>query len=145
MVMILTAFLPKFALLVKMVQDEVGMLLGIPGQIKKLGETVRDIQCVLADVERKQSKSSSIERWLMQLKDVMYDADHDIIDLCQIKAKERLAAGSSSHSSSNISRCGFPLLSCFRNPIFAYEIGSKIKEINFRSSSPSGPDHQPQD
>ncbi|XP_078148752.1 putative disease resistance protein RGA3 [Carex rostrata] len=130
MVMILDVFLKKFSeLLVQMVLDEVGMLLGIPGQIEKLGDTVRDIQCIFADAETKQSKSSAIERWLMQLKDVMYDAD-DIIDLCQIKAKECLA-GSSSHSSSN-ARCGCPLLSCFRNPIFAHEIGSKIKDINSR-------------
>ncbi|KAF3325255.1 putative disease resistance RPP13-like protein 1 [Carex littledalei] len=113
----------------QMVTEEVGMLLGIPGQIEKLSETVRHIQCVLADAERKESKGSAIERWLMQLKDVMYDAD-DVIDLCQIKAKERLA-GSSSYSSSNAS-CGFPLLSCFRNPLFSREIGSKIKEINSR-------------
>ncbi|XP_078148471.1 putative disease resistance protein RGA3 [Carex rostrata] len=130
MVMILNAFMPKLsALLMEMVQDEVGMLLGIPGQIEKLSETVRDIQCVLADAERRESKSSAIERWLMQLKDVMYDAD-DIIDLCQIKAKDRLA-GSSSHSSSN-ARCGCLLLSCFQNPFFAHKIGSKIKNINSR-------------
>ncbi|XP_078167941.1 putative disease resistance protein RGA3 [Carex rostrata] len=130
MAMILDAFLSKFSeLLLQMVQAEVGMLLGIPGQIEKLSETVRDIQCVLADAERKQSKNSSIERWLMELKDVMYDAD-DIIDLCQIKAKDRLP-GSSSHSSSN-ARCGCPLLSCFRNPFFAHKIGSKIKDINSR-------------
>ncbi|KAF3340712.1 disease resistance protein RGA3 [Carex littledalei] len=74
MVMILNAFLPKLsALLVEMVQDEVGMLLGIPGQIEKLSETVRDIQCVLEDAERRQSKGSAIKQWLMQLKDVMYD------------------------------------------------------------------------
>ncbi|XP_078148745.1 putative disease resistance protein RGA3 [Carex rostrata] len=130
MVMILDPFLSKFSeFLVQMVQNEVGMLLGIPGQIEKLRDTIRDIQCILADAEMKKSKSSAIERWLMQLKDVMYDAD-DIIDLCQIKAKERLA-GSSSHSSSN-ARCGCPLLSCFRNPIFAHKIGSKIKDINSR-------------
>ncbi|XP_078168403.1 putative disease resistance protein RGA3 [Carex rostrata] len=130
MAMILDAFLSKFSeLLLQMVQAEVGMLLGIPGQIEKLSETVRDIQCVLADAKRKQSKSSFIERWLMELKDVMYDAD-DIIDLCQIKAKDRLA-GSSSHSSSN-ARCGCPLLSCFQNPVFAHKIGSKIKDINSR-------------
>ncbi|XP_078158386.1 putative disease resistance protein RGA3 [Carex rostrata] len=130
MVMILNAFLPKFSsLLVQMVQDEVGMLLGIPGQIEMLDETVRDIQCVLADAERKQSKSRAIERWLMQLKDVMYDAD-DIIDLCQIKANDRLA-GFSCGCSSN-ARCGCPLLSCFRNPFFAHKIGSKIKDINSR-------------
>ncbi|XP_078162373.1 putative disease resistance protein RGA3 [Carex rostrata] len=130
MAMILDAFLSKFSeLLMQMVQDEVGMLLGIPGQIEKLGKTVRDIQRVLPDAERKQSKSSAIQQWLMQLKDVMYDAD-DIIDLCQIKAKDRLA-GSSSHSSSN-ARCGCPLLSCFRNPVFAHGIGSRIKDINSR-------------
>ncbi|KAF3341915.1 putative disease resistance protein RGA3 [Carex littledalei] len=121
-------FLPKFsALLVQMVQDEVGMLLGIPGQIEMIAEFVCDIQCVLADAERKQSKGSAIERWLMQLKDVMYDAD-DVIDLCQIKAKERL---NNSNSSSN-ARGGSPLLSCFCNPFFAHEIGSKINHINSR-------------
>ncbi|XP_078161859.1 putative disease resistance protein RGA3 [Carex rostrata] len=124
MAMILDAFLPKFSeFLVQMVNDDVGMLLGIPGQIEKLAETVRDIQCVLVDAERKQSTDRTIERWLMQLKDVMYDAD-DVIDLCQIKAKECLV-GSSSY-------CGWPLLSCFSNPLFAHDIGSKIKDINLR-------------
>ncbi|XP_078151074.1 putative disease resistance protein RGA3 [Carex rostrata] len=118
MAMILDAFLSNFSkFLMQMVTDEVGMLLGIPGQIEKLGETVHDIQCVLADAERKQSNDRTIERWLKQLKDVMYDAD-DVIDHFQIKAKERLA--------------GFPLLSCFRNPFFSHEIGSKIKDINSR-------------
>ncbi|XP_078151071.1 putative disease resistance protein RGA3 [Carex rostrata] len=130
MTMILDAFLSKFTdFLMQMVSDEVGKLLGIPGQIEKLRETVCDIQCVLADAERKQSNDTTIERWLKQLKDVMYDAD-DVIDLCQIKAKERIA-GSSSNSSSN-ARCGIPLLSCFRNPFFSHEIGSKIKDINSR-------------
>ncbi|XP_078151073.1 putative disease resistance protein RGA3 [Carex rostrata] len=130
MAMILDAFLSKFSeFLMQMVTDEVGMLLGIPGQIEKLGETVRDIQCVLADAERKQSNDRTIEHWLKQLKDVMYDAD-DIIDLCQIKAKER-RDGSSSYSSSN-ARCGFPLLSCFCNPFFSHEMGSKMKDINSR-------------
>ncbi|XP_078162167.1 putative disease resistance protein RGA3 [Carex rostrata] len=130
MAMILDAFVSKFSeLLVQMVVEEVGMLLGIPGQIEKLGDTVRDIKCVLADAERKQSTDSAIESWLMQLKDVMYDAD-DVIDLCQIKAMERLA-NSSSYSSSN-AHCGWPLLSCFCSPSFDDEIGFKIKDINLR-------------
>ncbi|XP_078153674.1 putative disease resistance protein RGA1 [Carex rostrata] len=130
MVMILDAFLPKIsALIVEMVQHEVGMLLGIPGQMENLNNTIRDIQCVLVDAERKKSNSKAIERWLRQLKDVMYDAD-DVIDLCKIKATECLA-GSSSYSSSN-ARCGIPLLSCFRNPFFAHQIGSKIMDINLR-------------
>ncbi|XP_078150239.1 putative disease resistance protein RGA3 [Carex rostrata] len=130
MAMILDAFLSKFSeLLVQMVQEEVGMLLGIPGQIEKLDETVRDIQSVLADAERRQSKSSAIERWLMKLKDVMYDAD-EVIDLCQIKAKEHQATSSS--RSSLDAHCACHFLSCFRNPLFAHKIGSKIKDINLR-------------
>ncbi|XP_078149921.1 putative disease resistance protein RGA3 [Carex rostrata] len=125
------AFLSKFSeFLVQMVNEEVGLLLGIPGQIEKLAVTVRDIQCVLADAERKQSKGRAIEHWLMQLKDVMYDAN-DVMDLCRIKAKECLAA-SGSYSSSN-ARWGWPLLSYFRNPSF--EIGSKINDINLRLES----------
>ena len=65
----------------------------------------------------------------MLFRSVMYDAD-DVIDLCQIKAKESLAS-SSLYSSSN-APCGFPFLSCFRNPFFAHEIGYKIKDINTR-------------
>ncbi|XP_078150045.1 putative disease resistance protein RGA3 [Carex rostrata] len=131
MAMILDAFLSKFSeLLVQMVEEEVGMLLGIPGQIEKLDKTIRDIQCVLADAEGRQSKSSAIERWLMQLKDIMYDAD-EVIDLCQIKAKEHPEATSSSRSSLN-AQCGCHFLSCFRSSLFAHEIGSKIKNINLR-------------
>ncbi|XP_078149417.1 putative disease resistance protein RGA3 isoform X2 [Carex rostrata] len=130
MAMILDAFLSNFSkLLVEMVQEEVDILLGIPGQIEKLDETVRDIQSVLADAERRQSKGSAIERWLMKLKDVMYDAD-EVIDLCQIKAKE-CQATSSSCSSLN-AHCGCHFLSCFRNPLFSHEIGSKIKDIHLR-------------
>ncbi|XP_078149387.1 putative disease resistance protein RGA3 isoform X1 [Carex rostrata] len=130
MAMVLDAFLPKFSnLLVQMMQEEVGMLLGIPGQIEKLDETVHDIQSVLADAERRQSKSSAIERWLMKLKDVMYDAD-EVIDLCQIKAKEHQATSSS--RSSLKAHCGCHFLSCFRNPLLAHKIGSKIKNINLR-------------
>ncbi|KAJ1688989.1 hypothetical protein LUZ63_013144 [Rhynchospora breviuscula] len=129
--MILAAFLHNFIkLLTKMAEDEVGMLLGVHGEIKKLEKTVRGIQCVLSDAERKQAESSAIERWLLQLKDVMYDAD-DLMDMCQINAEERCARYSTYHPSSKF-RCGINMLSCFRNPIFAHKIGTKIKELNSR-------------
>ncbi|KAJ3685007.1 hypothetical protein LUZ61_014171 [Rhynchospora tenuis] len=130
MAMILDAFLKNLSSLVStMVADEVGMLLGIPGEIEKLGETVRDIQSVLSDAERKQTKGSAIERWLLQLKDVMYDAD-DLMDLCQIKAEDRRTRYDNPSCSKFSS--GFNLLSCFRNPVFAHKVGKKIKELNSR-------------
>ncbi|KAJ1689683.1 hypothetical protein LUZ63_013838 [Rhynchospora breviuscula] len=130
MAMILGAFLGNFSnMLRKMVEDEVGMLLGISGEIEKLGETIRDIQCVLSDAETKQSKDSRIERWLLRLKDVMYDAD-DLMDLCQIKAEDRRTLYD--HPSCSKFSCGINFLSCFRNPVFAHKVGKKIKELNSR-------------
>ncbi|KAJ4787611.1 Disease resistance protein (CC-NBS-LRR) [Rhynchospora pubera] len=128
--MILQAFIGNFSrLLTKMVEDEVGMLLGIPGEIEKLRNTVFDIQCVLSDAEKKQTNSTAIKRWLLQLKDVMYDAD-DLIDLCQIKADDRHKFYD--YLSSSKLRCGINLLSCFHNPVFAHKIGTKFEEINRR-------------
>ncbi|KAJ4773330.1 Disease resistance protein (CC-NBS-LRR) [Rhynchospora pubera] len=130
MAMILDAFLSNFSdMLAKMVEDEVGMLLGVPGEIEKLGRTVHDIQCVISDAEGKQTKSSAIKHWLLELKDVMYDAD-DLMDLCQIKAEDRRARFS--YLSSSKFSCGINMLSCFRNPIFAHEMGKKIKDLNSR-------------
>jgi NB-ARC domain/Rx N-terminal domain len=130
MAMILDAFMSKFSgLLTQMMQDEVGMLLGIHGQIEKLNRTVGYIRPVLYDAEKKKTKNRAIEHWLMELKDVMYDAD-DVIDLCEIKAEERLTDCSSCLSPNAC--CCSPFLSCIRNPLFAHKIGSKIKDINGR-------------
>ncbi|KAJ4806692.1 Disease resistance protein (CC-NBS-LRR) [Rhynchospora pubera] len=118
--MILQAFIGNISSrLTKMAADEVGMLLGIPGEIEKLGSTVRDIQCVLSDAEKMQIESSAIQRWLMELKDVMYDAD-DLIDTWQIKTDD-------SKSSWSVN-----LISSFSNTKFSHEIGTKIKELNSR-------------
>ncbi|KAJ3690592.1 hypothetical protein LUZ61_019756 [Rhynchospora tenuis] len=124
MAMILQAFVGNISSrLTKMAADEVGMLLGIPGEIEKLGNTVRDIQCVLSDAERKQINSSAIQRWLMELKDVMYDAE-DLIDTWQIKTEDSVSSSKSSRSVS--------LISSVSNTKFAHEIGIKIKELNSR-------------
>ncbi|KAJ3685002.1 hypothetical protein LUZ61_014166 [Rhynchospora tenuis] len=121
---ILKAFVSSISgLLADVFVDEVGMLLGIPGEIEKLRETVRDIQCVLSDAERKQTDSEAIESWLMELKDVMYDADN-LIDDWQIKSED---CGSTSTVT-----WGVNLISSFSNTKFAHEIGTKIKQLNSR-------------
>ncbi|KAJ3684134.1 hypothetical protein LUZ61_013298 [Rhynchospora tenuis] len=128
MAMILDAFLGYFKeTLTKMVEEEVGMLCGVPGEIEKLERTVGDIQCLLSDAQRKQTENKSIEKWLLELTDAMYDAD-DVMDLCHIKAKER----SERHGCSSNFGCGISMLSCLRNPVFAHKIGTQIKELNSR-------------
>ncbi|KAJ4796187.1 Disease resistance protein (CC-NBS-LRR) [Rhynchospora pubera] len=131
MAMILDAFLGNFKeMLTKMAEEEVGMLFGVPGEIEKLQTTVVYIQGLLSDAEKKQT-TESIKNWLLELTDVMYDAD-DIMDLCQIKAEERSERRGSFDLYSSKFGCGISMLSCLRNPIFAHEMGTKIKKLNSR-------------
>ncbi|KAG1347786.1 putative Disease resistance protein RGA2 [Cocos nucifera] len=126
--MILSAFVSKFAeLLVELAKEEVEMLLGVPGEIRKLQNNTNMISEVLADAERKRINEGAIDRWLKQLKDVMYDAD-DILDLCLIEADKR-SEGSSSNS---WVRFSFPFLSWIRKLPVDHEIGTKIGELNKR-------------
>lgn len=123
MAVILDAFISNISLvLLTMAQEEVGLLLGIPGEIEKLTRMVGDIRCVLSDAERRQSESQTISQWIMELKDLMYDAD-DIIDLCQIKASE--------HTHLSGSSCRF-LNSCLSNPVFSHKIGRRIRVLNYK-------------
>ncbi|KAG1347791.1 putative disease resistance protein RGA3 [Cocos nucifera] len=129
MAMILDAFVSKFIdLLVELAKEEVDMLLGVPGEIKKLQNKLRMISKVLADAERRRINDGAIDDWVKQLKDVMYDAD-DILDLCQIEAN-KCSEGSSSTSSSV--RFSFPFLSWIRKPPVAHEIGTQIRELNLK-------------
>ncbi|XP_038977050.1 disease resistance protein RGA2-like [Phoenix dactylifera] len=128
MAMILEAFVSSFAeLLVESAKKEVDMLLGVPGEIKKLQNKLRKISKLLADAERKRINDEAVDDWLKELKDFMYDAD-DILDLYRIEA-DKCCEGSSSTSSVCFP---FPLLSCIRKPLVAHEIGTKIRGLNLK-------------
>ncbi|KAG1347823.1 hypothetical protein COCNU_06G016520 [Cocos nucifera] len=128
MAMILDTFVSRFVeLLAELASEEVDMLFGVPGEIKKLHNKLRKISKVLADAERRRINDEAIDDWLKELKDFMYDAD-DILDLCRIEAN-RCSEGSSSTSLVSFS---FPFLSWIRKPPVAYEIGTKIRELNMK-------------
>ncbi|KAJ3692281.1 hypothetical protein LUZ60_012631 [Juncus effusus] len=121
--MVLDAFMSSLSRVVlTMVQDKVSVLLGVPGELDKLSRTIGDVRYVLSDAERKQSESYAISRWVMELKDLMYDTD-DFLELCQIKADERRDSVASSC-------CCFGYL--VMNPGFACRIGRRIRELNSR-------------
>ena len=128
MAMILSAFFSKFGeLLLDLAKNEVEMLFGVPGQIKKLQNNLRKIGEVLIDAERKRIDDEAVDDWLKELQDVMYDAD-DLLDLCLIEADKR------SEGSSSNSLVGFPIpsLSGIRKLSVDHEIGTKIRELNKR-------------
>lgn len=124
MAIVLDAFASYVAdLLAQVAKDEAGMLLGVSGEIKKLDGNLQFLKDYLADAEKKRITDKHVEGWVRKLKEVMYQAT-DILELCQLKAMERGA-------SVDLGCCN-PLLFCLRNPLFAHDIGSRIKKLNQR-------------
>jgi hypothetical protein len=125
---------PLKKLIADMAQEEVSMLLGVPGEITKLNDNMEGIKAFLADAERRRLTDQSVQRWVRKLKDAMYDAT-DIIDLCQLELdeqKESTEGGSGVKEKVPAAGCFKRLLFCLRDPVFAHKIGSQIKELNKR-------------
>lgn len=72
----------------QVVQDELGTMLGVSGEIDKLGDRLQDLRNFLADVDRRNITDETIQVCVGQLKRDMYE-DADILDLCQLKAMEK--------------------------------------------------------
>uniref|UniRef100_A0ACD5VCJ3 Uncharacterized protein n=1 Tax=Avena sativa TaxID=4498 RepID=A0ACD5VCJ3_AVESA len=126
MAMVLEAFAHYVGhLLTQVAADEVGTMLGVSGEIKKMRDKLLDLEHFLADADRRNITDMTVREWVGQLKRAMYEAT-DILDLCQLKAMER---GSSSTIDEG---CFNPLLFCLRNPSHAHEIGTRIKALNKR-------------
>ncbi|XP_052137346.1 putative disease resistance protein RGA3 [Oryza glaberrima] len=122
MAVVLDAFASYVSdLLLQVAKDEVGMLLGVSDEITKLDEKLQFLKDYLADAEKKRITDKHVDGWVRKLKGIMYDAT-DILELCQLKAMEQ-------GSSADLGCCN-PLLFCLRNPLFAHDIGSRIKKLN---------------
>ncbi|CAM0958159.1 unnamed protein product [Alopecurus aequalis] len=110
-------------MLTEMAKEEVAILIGVSGEIDKLGVKLTDLKNFLADADRRNITDESVRGWVDELKRAMYHAT-DILDLCKLKVMEQ--------SPSRDMGCLNPLLFCMRNPLHAHDIGSRIKELNQR-------------
>ncbi|XP_066341041.1 putative disease resistance protein RGA1 [Miscanthus floridulus] len=110
-------------MLLEMAKEEVHMLLGVPNEIKKMDIKLRDLKRFIADADKRNISDESVQSWVRELRNAMYDATN-ILDLCQLKAMER--------GPSKDMGCFNPLLFCLRNPLYAHDIGNRIKNLNER-------------
>ncbi|KAL6653862.1 hypothetical protein ACP70R_008786 [Stipagrostis hirtigluma subsp. patula] len=133
MAAVLNALAPFLINLIKSIpEEEVSMLLGVSGEIEKLGNKVENLEAYLADAERRRIDDVSVQRWVNKLNGAMYDAT-DVLDLCQLEAKERKQSGAFWESMVEKSPgCLRPLLFCLRNPASAHHLGKRIKVLNSR-------------
>ncbi|CAL4956886.1 unnamed protein product [Urochloa decumbens] len=111
-------------MLAEMTKKEIQMLFGGPHEIGKMDEKLEDLKKFLADADRRSITDNSVQGWVRELKEAMYDAT-DILDLCHLKVMEQGGACLDAE-------CFNPLLFCMRNPIFAQKIASRIKKLNQR-------------
>ncbi|XP_066354972.1 putative disease resistance protein RGA1 [Miscanthus floridulus] len=109
-------------LIMDMAKEEVSMLLGVSGEILKLEGNLDNLKAFLADAERKRITDETVQRWVMKLKNAMYEAT-DILDLCNIEADKPMGS-KGGILEDKVPSCFQPLLLCLRNPMFAHEIGS---------------------
>nr|QDX18309.1 putative disease resistance protein RGA4 isoform X1 [Cymbidium sinense] len=133
MVLLLDNFMSKCSdTLAGLVMEEATILIGVKGELQTLLEKMRRIQTLLKDAEKRKFDDSSIDRWLSELKDVMYDAD-DIIDLCRIEGAQLLTDQNPNSKTSPVCY-NFPFVfySCFTSLPLRHEIGNRIKELNSR-------------
>lgn len=108
-------------MLVEKVKEEVGMMLGVPGEVEKLVVMLRDIKHYLADAERRRITDELVQEWVDEFKDTMYNAS-DILELCQLKSQDL-------RPFLEVDCCS-PMVFCLRHPRFVHDIGGCIKELN---------------
>ncbi|XP_026432404.1 putative disease resistance protein RGA3 [Papaver somniferum] len=90
--------------------DQLRLVWGVKGELKKLAHTLELIEAVLDDAENRQVETNLlVKRWLEKLKDVAYDAG-DVLDELQHKILQR-----------TMKKKSFG---------FGFKIANKIKDVN---------------
>ena len=61
------------------IKEELKLLNGVEEEVESLKTTLRDIQAVLEDAEKRQLSDAAVRKWLEKLKDASFDID-DLLD-----------------------------------------------------------------
>ncbi|KAL8536439.1 hypothetical protein ACS0TY_011883 [Phlomoides rotata] len=64
-----------------LMEKEIGLIMGVDEEMKRLSSTLTTIQAVLEDAEEKQLQSKPIRDWLRKLTNLAYEID-DVLDEC---------------------------------------------------------------
>ncbi|XP_066333271.1 putative disease resistance protein At1g50180 [Miscanthus floridulus] len=141
MAVVLDHLVPYVQQMVKdMAAEELRVLVGVTGGIKKLEASTEYFKDYATDAERRRiddDASMAMKRWVRKLKDALYEAT-DILELYQLHAEDE-ERGRQQHLGAT--DCwtiieekapGFlePLLFCLRNPGFAHGLGIRLKQLN---------------
>uniref|UniRef100_A0A0E0MI46 AAA+ ATPase domain-containing protein n=1 Tax=Oryza punctata TaxID=4537 RepID=A0A0E0MI46_ORYPU len=109
--------------------DEAILILGVKEELKELQRKTDIIRHCLIDADARRMEESPVEKWLGQLRDVMYDVD-DIIDLARFKGSVLLPDHPMASSRKLTACSGLSLPSCIPNIRIRHEVSVRISRLN---------------
>ncbi|KAH9689104.1 hypothetical protein KPL70_015357 [Citrus sinensis] len=117
-------------------KEQVRLVTGVGKEVKKLTSSLRVIEAVLHDAEKRQVKEETVRLWLDQLRDACYDME-DLLGEWNTARLKLQIDGVDDHENDalvpNKKVCSFfPTASCFacKPLVLRRDIALKIKEIN---------------
>ncbi|KAI3409176.1 uncharacterized protein J3R85_019666 [Psidium guajava] len=114
-----------------LVVKEIADLWGLKDELEKLVVIVSTIQNVLLDAEEAYEKNHQVKSWLMELKQVMYDAD-DLLDEYTAEALKRQILASGDAANKEVSKNFHLVFSSMKDFILAIKTRHKMKSIRER-------------
>uniref|UniRef100_J3NA64 AAA+ ATPase domain-containing protein n=1 Tax=Oryza brachyantha TaxID=4533 RepID=J3NA64_ORYBR len=111
------------------ITDEAILILGVKDELEELQRRTDLIKSSLTDAEARKMEDSTVEKWLGQLRDVIYDVD-DIIDFARFKGSVLLPDHPVSSTRKSNTCTGLSISSCFSNIRTRHEIAVKIRSLN---------------
>ncbi|KAL8499315.1 hypothetical protein ACS0TY_022335 [Phlomoides rotata] len=97
-----------------LMKEEVGLIMGVDKEMKKLANTLTTIQKVLEDAEDKQFQSKAIQYWLSQLNGMAFEIE-DILDDCNTEFSKLKGKGNN-------------FLNKLKKVLYKREVGKRMKE-----------------
>ncbi|KAL8504193.1 hypothetical protein ACS0TY_022795 [Phlomoides rotata] len=97
-----------------LLKEEVGLIMGVDKEMKKLANTLTTIQKVLEDAEDKQFQSKAIQYWLSQLNGMAFEIE-DILDDCNTEFSKLKGKGNN-------------FLNKLKKVLYKREVGKRMKE-----------------
>ncbi|KAL8499195.1 hypothetical protein ACS0TY_022243 [Phlomoides rotata] len=97
-----------------LIKGEVGLIMGVDKEMKKLANTLTAIQKVLEDAEDRQFQSKAIQNWLSQLNGMAFEIE-DILDDCNTEFSKLKGKGNN-------------FLKKLKKVLYKRKVGRRIKE-----------------
>lgn len=129
---ILSAVLTQLgSILESQIRQELRLVVGVDRDIEHLKNTLRSIEAVMVDAEKKQVKDKSVEQWLQRLQEAVYDMD-DVLNewnAALLKAETQELGNSTTPHKKVCSFIPSPCF-CFTQVAKRRDIALKIQRIN---------------